>query len=99
MTRLNAMAHICPMLPHLATYKDNFTDETIYDTIQDIAPKIRQSVDRCHWQYRFKNCSELFVPVFTEDGLCFTFNALNSNEIYTDEYVFLTIFFGYFSIL
>lgn len=85
MTRLNALAHICPILPHLIPYNDNFTDESIYDTIQDIAPSIRQSTMGCMWQRRVAKCFEIFSPVLTEEGLCFAFNAQNSHEIYTDE--------------
>lgn len=88
MTRLNALTHICPILPHLITWNDSFTDESIYDTIQNIAPYLHPSETRCLWTRYLKPCSELFVPVLTEDGICFTFNALNSHEIYTDEYVY-----------
>lgn len=90
MTRLKALAHVCPLLPHLIPFDDNFTNGHIYDTIQDIAPTIGESL--CNWWGRDINCSQLLVPILTEDGLCFTFNGLNSDEIYTDQWVFFLIF-------
>lgn len=99
MTRLNALAHVCPLLPHLIEYKDNFTDESIYATIQDMAPNTRESFSPfCGWQRKFSKCSKLFTRVLTDDGLCLTFNALNSHEMYTNEYVFTIDFISSFII-
>lgn len=86
MKRLNSLAHICPFLPHLITYRDNFTNESIYDTIQDIAPSMRDSILLWDWERRKIRGTKWWSEIFTDDGLCFAFNALNSRDIYTDEY-------------
>lgn len=85
--RLNAIAHICPLLPDQIEQKENFLDESVYDIIQDISPNFNQSVDMCDFRghYDDDRCSEFFLPILTEEGVCFTFNALNSHEIYTEE--------------
>lgn len=52
MTRLNALAHICPLLTHTIAYKENFANESIYDIILDISPEIPKSMLGCGWQDR-----------------------------------------------
>lgn len=80
MTRLKAIAHICPRVPHLTTFNDTFRDESIYDTIQDISRL--EIFHECFWD---SYSCEFITPVLTDEGFCFTFNALNSREVYTNE--------------
>lgn len=61
-------------------------DENTYDVLQDIAPKLNDIMYKCIWQGRVFNCSKYISSTVTEEGICFVFNALNSHEIYTNEY-------------
>ncbi|CAG9865180.1 unnamed protein product [Phyllotreta striolata] len=36
----------------------------------------------CEFMGRSKNCSELFVPIILDQGICYTFNILDREEIY-----------------
>lgn len=89
MIQLNALYHVCPLLPHLVKDKEKFSDNSIYSGIQYLAPPIRELMSSCDWQNH--KCDEWWFPVFTDDGLCYTFNALNWHEIYTNEWVFTVI--------
>lgn len=82
---MSALAHVCPFLPERFPFDDSTSSESIHDTIENISPNLQDILDKCGWQNRKMNCSEIFSPVLTEDGLCVTFNALNSYETYTDE--------------
>lgn len=62
----------------------NFTDDSVYDTIQEIAPDLNDVVAWCIWKEE-DLCIFSLSSVITAEGLCFAFNALNSNEIYTEE--------------
>lgn len=66
----------------------NYETEGIYQFLEDMAPKLSRTILMMHWQNKMEfTRSEYFVPVLAENGLCFTFNALNSREIYTEQYV------------
>lgn len=56
--------------------------ETIYQTLQDLGVE-RSSVIVFA---TFSSQLALFSPIYTGEGLCFTFNSINSMEIYSDEY-------------
>lgn len=78
--QLESLAHICNWAPGGTEY----ANESIYDSILEIAPDIDETISQCSWQSKRTGCAE-FTPVITEKGLCFAFNALNSHEVFTKE--------------
>ncbi|XP_055305956.1 pickpocket protein 28-like, partial [Sitodiplosis mosellana] len=83
--QLEALSHLCRFnFPEYVRYGNKFTNTSIYDIIQDIAPNLTSVIVSCSWNLQMENCESHFSPTITDEGLCFTFNALNSDEIYTD---------------
>lgn len=88
--RMEAVAQICDA--HLTgDFKlgDNFTDESIFDIIQDVAPSFNDTMFYCKWRNENNFCQAFFQPILTEEGVCYTFNILNSRDIYTKEFVLM----------
>lgn len=85
---MEAMMHICRFyFGDNMHFENEFANESIYDIISTMALTMNDTLFNCVWKSKVESCSQFFSPVLTEDGLCFTFNALNSRDIYTDRYV------------
>lgn len=83
---LEALAEICQFYGSFDQHFGNiFVNESIHKLIQYMAPSLNETVSHCSWRNVEFSCENLFRPIFTNFGLCFTFNAINSREIYTDE--------------
>lgn len=84
--KINALAHVCTFHePVLDQSREKFTDDSIYDIIQDISPTFNDTMFGCQWNYKKVACEDLFTSVFTSDGLCFSFNTLNSEDVYNNR--------------
>lgn len=81
--RVLAINHLCPNL--IWFREDKFENESIFEIIREIAPTLVDTLVDCKWGYRSRNCEKTFVPTFTEVGLCFAYNALNSRDFFTNE--------------
>lgn len=60
-------------------------DEDIWDTINGIAPAFNETFVFCKLFNKWIDCNKLFVPQITGRGLCYTFNSLNANDMFTNE--------------
>lgn len=68
------------------SFNDNYSDSTIRATVSNLAPRFNDTMEFCQFSDILR-CSELFYPIITEEGLCYTFNSFNVNDMITDEYV------------
>lgn len=66
-------------------FDDNFTDNSILSTIAQMAPTFDDTMVFCKLFNQHSDCSGIVFPIYTVEGLCFTFNSMNINDILTDE--------------
>ncbi|XP_060522682.1 pickpocket protein 28-like [Cylas formicarius] len=62
--------------------KNNFTDEDFYTFLKTGAPNFLR---KCSWMGRDIPCEQIFQPLYTDEGLCVTFNMLSKREMFTDK--------------
>lgn len=94
--KLYVLSPLCDKLPKYlndyiemndlsATLAD--ADEQFYRLAKRYAPALTDVLQECKWRRDPINCSDIFNEVLTDDGICFSFNLLNSSELYHEEFL------------
>lgn len=86
MEKYEAITQVCDA--HLSSFMvGNVTSDgrTIVDTLEELKVEMNSSIFQCKWRNDFKNCSDILVPILTEEGMCFTFNTLSTKELFRAE--------------
>ncbi|CAG9817679.1 unnamed protein product [Phaedon cochleariae] len=73
---------------HLYTSGEKVTGFDTIEYLMSIAPQFEDVFFNCKWTLLNESCDNMFTPILTEDGLCFTFNMLDKSELLRDK-VFL----------
>lgn len=59
------------------------TTKEIYKNLKDMAPRLEEIMYHCEFKgHKVTPCTKWFKEVWTEEGLCYTFNMLNGSELY-----------------
>lgn len=83
---MEALSHVCKFSLNIQSKLErNPMDESIYQSLYEMAPALNETFAICRWQNKQISCADNFQPTFTGLGLCFTFNGLNPRDVYTDE--------------
>lgn len=65
-------------------FLDNFTDiDSFTGIIQTMSPSFEDTAVLCKLFNRWSNCRDMLFPIFSEEGLCFTFNFMRFSDILT----------------
>ncbi|KAJ6645324.1 F-box-like/WD repeat-containing protein ebi [Pseudolycoriella hygida] len=75
--QVNALLQICDV--HYNPEINVSSSPSIYDTIKDLSPETM-----LNFYVTWIGNDYTSKPFYTEDGICYTYNSLNSNELYSD---------------
>ncbi|KAF2903795.1 hypothetical protein ILUMI_02372 [Ignelater luminosus] len=79
------MSLICDTPKELLNTNLTTSDQRAMDFLMEVAPDFDKMMFRVSWRgKRYKNITDLFTPILTSEGLCYTFNIMDRSEIFTD---------------
>lgn len=84
--KLDAIGQICDA--HLlADYPvgNKTVNRNLIEILRDVAPQFNETLFHCKYRNFTDTCDKLFHEIVTEEGICYTFNALDGTEVYRDE--------------
>lgn len=97
---LKSAAQICKTVPQglLKTFKTSNTTKDIYTNLRRMAPKLSDIMYHCEFNgHKTSKCANWFNEVWTEEGVCYTFNMLNASELYR-QHKYLSFYINIFLI-
>lgn len=65
------------------SYVDN--RQNLIETLREVAPFYNETLFYCKYRNFPDTCDTLFHEIITEEGICYTFNALDGREVYREE--------------
>ena len=83
---MEAMTHVCDAsLFKNMNFSSGIPSEDITETLYNIAPDLRETLDICRWKNKLVDCEKLFIESITDEGTCYTFNSLVLSQIYAEK--------------
>lgn len=85
--KLEAVAQVCDLhlLSNITSFDNVLESNDIISTLKQINVWQNDSLLLCNWGGDIQDCSEVVDEVITEEGVCYSFNILNSGELFKIE--------------
>ncbi|XP_077285517.1 pickpocket protein 28-like [Arctopsyche grandis] len=66
----------------------DIVNRTTIDYLKEFGQSFNEMFNKCEWKKKDIDCKELFRPVFTESGQCYTFNILDAEELFRKKVIY-----------
>ncbi|KAG5865225.1 hypothetical protein JTB14_020373 [Gonioctena quinquepunctata] len=87
---------LCDNIDHTYREKLNlnatFSAEKFYEHLDNLKPLQSAVFFMCYFMGKEVECEDLFVPIVLDDGICYTFNMLNREDLFKEDVVHYTNF-------
>ncbi|XP_014277462.1 pickpocket protein 28 isoform X2 [Halyomorpha halys] len=73
---------------HVLCDGEEYTDESTIDFLMEVAPPFLDTIFLCKWNNTIsENCSDIFTRIFTDEGICYSFNMLDKQDLFRDNVI------------
>ncbi|XP_056634912.1 pickpocket protein 28-like [Diorhabda sublineata] len=70
-----------------STLADRAAKEDIHTFLDSVQPDFFKTISKCKYMGYVENCSEIFTPIITDEGICYSFNILDRDQLFKDTVV------------
>jgi len=63
----------------------NLSDEDVHHMLNEVAHPCDDMLVQCHFEGEERDCTEIFIPVITDDGQCCSFNVMPENVMLREK--------------
>ncbi|XP_055382467.1 pickpocket protein 28-like [Condylostylus longicornis] len=83
---MKAISQICDthLFENFGYGPEHANASSILEALESSKPKFNETYFVCKWRNRL-GCSDMFFKVLTEEGICYSFNTLDAEDIYRTE--------------
>ncbi|KAH0814955.1 hypothetical protein GEV33_007836 [Tenebrio molitor] len=78
------LSFVCDKKPGLVYRSGKYAGEDMLEFLESVQPNFYEGASNCKYLGVRYNCSELFVPILTDDGICYTFNIVDRTQLLSD---------------
>ncbi|KAK5641659.1 hypothetical protein RI129_010206 [Pyrocoelia pectoralis] len=81
--KFNKVSLVCNNRLH--TVGEKIVDDSVFEVFNEVAPPFDDVLWQCKWLNENQTCASLLTQTLTEEGVCFTFNMLENEAMYTNN--------------
>ncbi|XP_050514398.1 pickpocket protein 28-like [Diabrotica virgifera virgifera] len=76
------MSLVCDLVGYIKLPDSDYVDENIYSVLSSLNSDY--PLFECYYMNKRYNCKDIFVPIYTDEGICYSFNILDRSEVFKD---------------
>ncbi|XP_055629359.1 pickpocket protein 28-like [Toxorhynchites rutilus septentrionalis] len=85
LSRLQAVAQVCDAHIFDSSVFNQTYDSECVNWLKNVSVSDAEMLMICRWRNDVRGCDDIFSTTITEEGLCYTFNAVASDELLRQE--------------